>query len=592
MRWARGIERLTFVIVGLGLVVAAAMALKWPDWVAKRFVAPSGVPAADAQQAIVPLMVGLGVAIAVTAGVFFAGALRLDVRCPRVFPWVALAGLCGVYLALSLPFADWLVDDAAVTFAYSENLVNGHGLVLFPGHPPEEAYSNTLWMLILALARALGWNIPLAAKVLCTVLGCAVIVAAFMVFRCVRTKETSAEEYLCFGAILLGAPFIIWSISGLETTLQMLLFVVLAAGTSLTRQRVWLAAISLACLILVRPETPLVCLALCVAHAVHAHRERGVLGVVALWPMAALPLLTLAALLIFRISYFGDLWPNPFYAKASEANFLRLLNIVGGGWDYVLSWLMASGLFFAIPLLIIGMPNRVPLPIASALAVAGGHIAFVLYAGGDWMGQWRFMSPVVPLLAIVVAYALDNQDSCLAFTPRRQTVCVVLALVLSLCTAKQLAWFRADPTTPLERVAEIGKQFREVARRLGIDHPTLAHHDAGGTSYGAVIDLIDLGGLGNRAVAKHMDDTDFVSAYLFEQHKPTFIFGSATNFAAGRSKFHLRSEFARDYVRLEFPGLPYMRGDLCHMRRDRVREAPGIEVTRAPEGTVMRVIVR
>ncbi|HEX7479520.1 MAG TPA: hypothetical protein VF331_17075 [Polyangiales bacterium] len=50
----------------------------------------------------------------------------------------------GAYLPLTLIFRDWAVDDAAITYAYSDNLARGLGLVLNAGRLPEEAHCNTL----------------------------------------------------------------------------------------------------------------------------------------------------------------------------------------------------------------------------------------------------------------------------------------------------------------------------------------------------------------------------------------------------------------------------------------------------------------
>ena len=93
-----------------------------------------------------------------------------------------------------------------------------------------------------------------------------------------------------------------------------------------------------------------------------------------------------------------------------------------------------------------------------------------------------------------------------------------------------------NPTTPFAKVARIGAQLAETGKALGVEAPSLAHHDAGGTTYRSDIRLIDLGGLGDRAVAKNMGNADFIAKYLFEEEKPTFIFGASHNFAAGTKR--------------------------------------------------------
>jgi len=43
--------------------------------------------------------------------------------------------------------------------------------------------------------------------------------------------------------------------------------------------------------------------------------------------------------------------------------------------------------------------------------------------------------------------------------------------------------FAAKPTTSLAVVSEIVHNFADLSARLGIENPTLAHHDAGAIGY-------------------------------------------------------------------------------------------------------------
>ena len=117
-------------------------------------------------------------------------------------------------------------------------------------------------------------------------------------------------------------------------------------------------------------------------------------------------------------------------------------------------------------------------------------------------------------------------------------------------------------------VARIAQTFVDVGHRLGVAHPSLAHHDAGGSSYETDVELVDLAGLVDRSIAKHMSDK-----------RPTFIFGAAgatSAFATNQTKFFLMPEFSAQYVAIRFPGRPFMAADLCHVRRDLIHTVPGI----------------
>jgi hypothetical protein len=497
-----------------------------------------------------------------------------------------------VYVPITLGFADWHIDDAAITYAYSENLVRGFGLVLHPHHAPEEAYSNTLWMLALAGMRALGMDVARAAKLLGTAVASFVMVLSLLTVRRMLGRPLRGAAFAVLLSAQLTAPFLIWSISGLEHGLQaaLLLGYVYIAAHSGPASRTAGALIG-AMLVLVRPEAPLLIFAFTLCLALEAWRARGQLrDVLRVWPVAVIPALTLAGLLVFRALYFGDLLPNPYYAKAAEhASFIRLLNPLSEGYRYLASWLASgAGFLLLVPPLLL-LERDYTRPVQVALAMLGAQLAFVVYAGGDWMGHWRFLCATVPLFALLCAYGMER-----AFAERRTLATRYAGLTLIalwMCNVPLLVGFRSHPTTPYAEVSAVGNSFVALAARLGIAQPLLAHHDAGGTSYRARIDLLDLGGLGTRIVAKHFGDPAFLRHYILEQRKPDFVFGTTQQFAAGYSRFHETPAFLRDYVRLDFPDQKHMQADLCHVRRDRLREVPGVQVAHDADGT-SRVVVR
>ena len=305
--------------------------------------------------------------------------------------------------------------------------------------------------------------------------------------------------------------------------------------------------------------------------------------------------MTFLLLTAFRLSYFGDPLPNPFYAKAASATVLRLFNPVGGGWQYVSSWARDSGSLLIVPFLLQAPFAGATAPLLVAAAIVSAHLAFVISTGGDWMGCFRFISPIVPLVAIVAACGFSTATRSLRLRHAIVLSCS-LALILSVLSSESLLRFRESPTTPMAVVMRERDAFTAVARKLGIDRPTLAHHDAGGTSYLSELTLIDLGGLGNRTIAKHMTDPRFVTDYLLLRERPDFIFGTKLHFAAARTQFYRDPRFAELYVPLRFVGMDVGRRfppgtALCHVRRDVVHEAPGIEVQRNSRGEVVQVLV-
>ncbi len=566
------------VFLGLALCFVGGGLILKPSLMGARFESERG--AAES------IATCLGAALIVLG----AGAVAWT-RCvtPRARLWLQCALAAGVYLALSLSFRDWHIDDAAITYAYSENLVRGYGLVLHPSHAPEEAYSSTLWMLLLALLHVMGIDVALGAKGLATLIGASTAALVFVILREMFGKPVGAPAFVLTIAGFSVPPFLIWTISGLEHCMQALVFVAFVWSVlderRLLRWAPWLGVM----LVLLRPEAPLVIASFVLALGITAYQQHKTWSsILGLWRIAVFPMLALLGLLSFRYGYFGDLMPTPYYAKVQGSGTLRLLNPFSGGYRYAWDWLSRGGGFLLLMPLFFGSLYGAPRAIHAALGVVAGQLVFVAYAGGDWMGQWRFLAAPIAVLTLIAAYAIERASQ--ADARRAQQYAGFAAVGLLMCNLPLLVTFRAKPTTPYATVTAVGESFVELAKRLGVKDPLLAHHDAGGTSYRAKIALLDLAGLGDRVVATHLEEPEFLRKYILEVRKPDFVFGVGDAFAAGISRFQDTPEFQRDYVRIEFRNRPYMQADLCHVRRALVHDSDRVIVER--DGTVAtRVVV-
>lgn len=560
------------VLMALGLLLIAV-----PSLLARRFSF-----AAEHEQAIAWVLRAAGPAVLAMAAAAFVASTRWAELRPRAAALtIGLLTIAG-YVSLTTCLSDWMVDDAAITFAYSKNLAAGHGLVISPGHVPEEGYSNTSWMLILAAARVLGADIAVTAKRACVAFGALAVGLSLFTSYHLLGRRVRFGVLVLGTSVCLGAPFIIWSCSGLEHSLQAAMLALVVAAPLLPKpshQRAFTAT-ALSILVLTRPEAPIM---VTLVGAVLILRDpswsRARAAARENWLVLTAPMATWLALMVFRLAYFHDPLSNPYYAKASDASWLRVLNFVGSGWSYLGGWLAEGRAWLVVPVVVLMAPlRRASVSMQLAIAICLGQMLFVLFVGGDWMGCYRFVSPALPALAVVVVGSLVEAGK--RWGRLSSTIgLVVLTWFLGIGTLTQLSLFRAHPTTPTTVVAQIARTFLDLGHRLGIEQPSLAHHDAGGTTYDAGIDLVDLGGLGDRAVAKHMGDREFIRKYLFVDRRPTFIFGSSHQFAAGATQFYRMPEFEA-YVRLRFLGRPYMQADLCHVRRDAIHAIPGVRLVK------------
>ncbi|SMX43200.1 hypothetical protein [Maliponia aquimaris] len=569
---------LPFVLAILVLLALGAAALAQPQAMLARVAFLAGsIETRDW------LMRGFGTGLLAVALALWIEARWASGSAVRL-PLLALVGLLSAsFLLYCQQLAGWWIDDAGITFAYARSLAEGAGLTFQPGAPPTEGYSSSVWMALLSLAHRAGLDIPQAAKYGGTALALGTLwISLLWVWR---TTESAAAMALTAAAIG-AAPTVVWAVSGQEHALQALLLLLAAFTAAHLRRWRLPVALLLAVLVWTRPETPLLVIAVFLAALFLSRADEGRLLFWRTLMLAAIPFAAFVGLMAFRMQYFGDPFPNPYHAKTSASSLAGLVNPFGGGWHYVWSGLQDSGLLLLLPLaLIVGSGDSVPRRWVG-FALLLGHGAFVIWAKGDWMGQYRFLMPVLPLIVVPAVLAIDHGFSVRA----RAWLCSITAIALFASTLTEVDRFDAEPTTPLAVVSEIGRTFAQVATRMGIADPVLAHHDAGAISYERSIGLVDLGGLVDREVARNMADADFLRTYIFDQKKPLFIFG-ARNFAAA-SGFLDGPELARDYVPLSFPNHPIMASDYSHIRRDAVQESPGIELIRDATGTLTGVVVQ
>jgi hypothetical protein len=326
----------------------------------------------------------------------------------------ALACLWGVLAAARLA---WVCDDAFISFRYARNLVRGLGLV-FNADERVEGYTNFLWTLLMAGGLRLGLDpVPLAEGL---GLACyaALLALALRFWLRGRPGDGSGATAAGLPVTALGLALLhhlqVFATGGLETMLFTLLVYAgltgAAAGRHARGQAV--AGLLLALATLTRPDGALFyacAAAFAAADAACARRWRPLGALLA--PGVALVLPVLA----WRWTYYGDLLPNTWYAKAAgHAQF-------GEGLAYVglflrRYWMLALAPFAlaALAAAARGAParrRRIASPdAADARAVALAAVAVTVYGGwvvqvgGDFMYA-RLLVPLAPLLLLPLELA-------------------------------------------------------------------------------------------------------------------------------------------------------------------------------------------
>lgn len=268
---------------------------------------------------------------------------------------VVLLFIVALYLGHYLVFVwpqPYYIEDSAISFAYARNLVEGEGLVPYPGGERVEGYSNALWTFLLAGWYVLGVSPWWSAKVMGAGFGAVTLFLSWAIARRARPDAPALGALAAPLLLACSSQFTIWNASGLENSL---FNVLLATGVwSLTREiqdnrrEPW-SALAFFGLTMTRPDGIMYAALGLFARMLGTLARRQWVAL-ALWIGAfALPY---AAYNAWRYDYFAWWFPNTYYAK--ERDF-RPFNWTGGGWKQIRDYATQYGVVYAAPLAVIAM---------------------------------------------------------------------------------------------------------------------------------------------------------------------------------------------------------------------------------------------
>ena len=317
-----------------------------------------------------------------------------------LLPWLAL-------LAWLASVAWFLTDDAFISFRYTRNLLEGHGLVFNPGERVE-GYTNFLWILELAAIWAtFGIRPEYAAPWLSVAYTIAtLLLTLWWAARLPALQSRSLVAWMALGLLCTSATFAVWTSGGGLETRQFTFFTVAAViclGLYANSTRGLLAAsLCLAAAELTRPEGLLLAACCFIWFAVQrlvtggkvdAKLVRQLLFLVA--PFALL----VAAHFLFRFAYYGEWLPNTYYAKHIRPWY-------ESGFRYLWSAALETGLYLLLPLAYIALrtrwQNHRDSVYVLALFCIAAHMAYLLPIGGD-LFEFRPLDFYWPLLAVPAA---------------------------------------------------------------------------------------------------------------------------------------------------------------------------------------------
>lgn len=302
----------------------------------------------------------------------------------------------------------WACEDAYISFRYIRNFVEGNGLVYNLGERVE-GFTHPLWLFAVTSISLVGLSIRGAALWLSLALtfGTALIVTF-------QDRDSKGHKIAFPLAMLLFAThsgFGDFSVSGLEFPLVALLLALLYVSYKQhgLLGKPLLHGSLLASLYLTRPELSLLGLSFYLIELVRAglmlaHRRKKELshwlgGMVKL----TLPLLLFAGSYhLFRALYYGEFYPNTFYAKSGLGAYWSQ------GWVYLAHFwryspvLLGAVAFLILTLILSRSYRRGLFSDERRLVMIGQAALLTLYVtrlGGDFMA-FRFLLPAMVILAL------------------------------------------------------------------------------------------------------------------------------------------------------------------------------------------------
>lgn len=406
----------------------------------------------------------------------------------------------------------FIQDDAFISFQYARNLAEGRGLV-WNDSERVEGYTNFLWTVLMALPIRLGWSpveFSMRTGILC-MLG-VLFVTWRLSARCMLTRGQSMLMLLVLGT---NYSFSSWASGGLETMMQTLIATALVFAAARMLDEAWpprdaqflLVSLLSAAGLLVRLDSGVfvavagLALLLKIVRRSAGAAERARQIAILIGPAA----LIIAAWLAWKLSFYGTILPNTFYAKVGVKSSLKygLFYVYIFFFSYWLMWLP----FLMLPAIPRMIGRRPALRLVAVAAAA--WLSYVSLVGGDFM-EFRFIVPAIPLLSILIVWTLFHFIE----QPAIRKALLLMVFAGTIHHELTFAGFAGVKRIEVESIGELashvspqGVNWELIGRRLGHffgrDKIVIATTAAGAIPYHSRLETVDMLGLSDAEIARH-----------------------------------------------------------------------------------------
>jgi hypothetical protein len=298
---------------------------------------------------------------------------------------------------------------------------------------------------------------------------------------------------------------------------------------------------------------------------------------------------------LWRAWYYGHLFPNTYYVKASGIPILSVwqkmprqpadydAKLLEAGLYYLEQWVAQLRLLWAAPLLVAGLVVTRPRSprfvwVTFAVPLAAAYLLYTVSVGGDFMGLHRFIMPLFPIAAILAVLGLERLAALVPERRRRIAAPAAAALVVLAFAITQWRLTEASLHPPRHKLADHGIDtpgyliaYTENRAAIGRAMRGCFRDDdysivggAGAQPYFARMRGIDVFGLVSERIAHEVPATKPRPGHnkwgpdsLLAQHDPDFVFHCYAIHSAPTKRLGCGYWTARGFeqVTIQVPGL-------------------------------------
>lgn len=460
----------------------------------------------------------------------------------KMIQTIVLAIIIAVFIlhTLSLSFTQ---DDAYISYRYAHNYLAGEGLV-FNEAERVEGYTNFFFIILMIFLGNIGLNFILLSKIIGLVSGVGIIFILYL-------WSGELEAFKSFSIFRLSASFLLainsafayWAISGLETVFFSFMIML---GLYLAVNRKFISVPVLALATLIRPEGGLVFIFVILFYLAGKKTDfRYIMTALFVYCSLVVPHL------IFRMVYYNDILPNPFYAKTGWS-----MEYMSTGLSYFWAFLKHYGLYgllLIVPVLFIRkLDKRLTLPAIISLA----YIIYIIIIGGDVLYGARFFVPVLPFLYLLFSNSILKSAG---YLPKLQSMVfsgtfIAIGLITFILPYSWLQTIRQNELALVESM----KQQAAIINSQTHKRLTIACTTIGAFGYYGNFNLIDMLGLTDKTIAKNPQriagiksswkERNYNIRYLMQRQPDLILFSTGIKPSAPAEKaLFLSSRFRSGY---------------------------------------------